>query len=81
MTVSIGTVNVYDAKTNFSRLLARVEGGDEIVISRHGRPVARLIAYRPDRTVRRPGVWQGRVRIAADFDDFSASDERDWYGA
>jgi prevent-host-death family protein len=74
------TVNVYDAKTNFSRLLARAEGGEEIVISRHGRPVARLVPYKPDRVVRKPGLLKGKIKIAPDFDDFSASDERDWYG-
>ncbi|MGV9802336.1 type II toxin-antitoxin system Phd/YefM family antitoxin [Mycobacterium sp. NPDC003449] len=74
------TVNVYDAKSRFSRLLARVEAGDEIVISRHGRPIARLVPYQPDRIVRRPGAWKGRVTIAADFDDFTAADERAWYG-
>lgn len=75
------TVNVYDAKTHFSRLLARAEGGAEIVISRHGRPVARLIPYRSDPVARQPGIWKGRVAIGDDFDQFSASDERDWYGA
>ncbi|GBE64147.1 hypothetical protein MFM001_06090 [Mycobacterium sp. MFM001] len=75
------TVNVYDAKTNFSRLLARAEAGDEIVISRHGRPVARLVPYRPDRVERKPGLLKGKIKIAPDFDDFSASDARDWYGA
>ncbi|MGV0741465.1 type II toxin-antitoxin system Phd/YefM family antitoxin [Mycolicibacterium sp. XJ870] len=74
------TVNVYDAKSRFSRLLAQVEAGDEIVISRHGRPIARLVPYQPDRVVRQPGIWKGRVTIGADFDDFSASDDRDWYG-
>lgn len=74
------TVNVYDAKSRFSRLLAQVEAGDEVVISRHGRPVARLVPYQPDPVVRRPGIWQGQIAISADFDDFPASDERDWYG-
>ncbi|MEB3049155.1 type II toxin-antitoxin system Phd/YefM family antitoxin [Mycolicibacter sp. MYC123] len=73
-------VNVYDAKTHFSRLLARAESGDEIVISRHGRPVARLVPYQPERTVRRPGIWRGQVSIAPDFDDFDAADERAWHG-
>jgi prevent-host-death family protein len=36
-------VNVYEAKTHFSKLLARVESGDEVVITRRGRPVARLV--------------------------------------
>lgn len=74
------TVNVYDAKSRFSRLLSQVEAGDEIVISRHGRPIARLVPYEPARIVRLPGVWKGQVTMAADFDDFSSADERDWYG-
>lgn len=74
-------VDVYDAKTNFSRLVARAEDGDEVVICRRGHPVARLVGYRPDRIARRPGVWTGQVGIAADFDDFSVADERDWFGA
>lgn len=78
--MSTEQVNVYDAKTHFSRLLARAESGDEIVISRHGRPVARLVPYRPERQVRRPGIWRGQVVMATDFDDFTAADERNWYG-
>lgn len=73
------TVNVYEAKSHFSQLLARVEAGEEIVIARNGRPVARLvpIAIRPDRT---PGLFAGQIVIADDFDDFTEQDERDWYG-
>jgi prevent-host-death family protein len=62
-------VNIHDAKTHLSRLLERVEGGEEIVISRAGRPVARLVSYRGLATRRRPGAWRGRVRIAPDFDE------------
>ncbi|WP_395310423.1 type II toxin-antitoxin system prevent-host-death family antitoxin [Mycobacterium sp. AMU20-3851] len=73
-------VNAYDAKSHFLRLLARVEHGDEVVISRNGRPVARLVPYRPTQVARRPGMWKGRVTMPADFDDFSTREERDWYG-
>ena len=62
-------VNVHEAKTHLSRLLERVEAGEEIVISRSGRPVARLTSYRGLASQRRPGAWRGRVRIAPDFDD------------
>ena len=41
------TVNVHEAKTNLSRLLAQVEAGDDVVIARNGKPVARLVRYRP----------------------------------
>ncbi|HET9188718.1 MAG TPA: type II toxin-antitoxin system prevent-host-death family antitoxin [Acidothermaceae bacterium] len=61
-------VNVYDAKTNLSRLLDRVERGDEIVIARAGRPIARLVAFAPRSKPRAPGAWRGKVRISADFD-------------
>lgn len=75
------TVNIYDAKTRLSKLITEVESGDEITISRNGRPVARLVPYRSTRTDRIPGTWSGRVAIADDFDDFSTADEADWFGA
>jgi prevent-host-death family protein len=59
-------INVHHAKTRFSELLRRVEGGEEIVIARHGRPVARLVAM--PATARTPGRWREKVRIAHDFD-------------
>ncbi|QAA76334.1 MAG: hypothetical protein BIP78_0568 [Candidatus Bipolaricaulis sibiricus] len=61
-------VNVHEAKTHLSRLLARVEGGEEVVIARAGRPIARLvpISERPDRRV--PGTARGKVTIAPDFE-------------
>ena len=62
-------VNIHEAKTNLSRLVQRAEAGEEIVIGRAGVPVARLVAWRPDGSSRRPGVWRGRVRMGADFDD------------
>jgi prevent-host-death family protein len=66
------SVNIHEAKTHLSRLVERVEAGDEVVIARAGRPVARLVPYQRRRTPREPGLWRGRVRIA---DDFDASDE------
>jgi prevent-host-death family protein len=62
-------VNIHDAKTNFSRLIERAEQGEDIVIGRAGRPVARLVPYRESASPRRPGGWEGRVRIAPDFDE------------
>jgi prevent-host-death family protein len=63
-------VNVYEAKTQLSKLLEQVENGDEIVIARNGRPVARLVPAQRDRAPRRkPGGWKGRVWMAPDFDE------------
>ena len=61
------TVNVHEAKTHLSRLLARVEKGEEILIARAGTVVARLVPA-PVRTAS-PGAWRGQVTIAPDFDE------------
>ena len=62
-------VNVHEAKTHLSRLLERVANGEEIVIGKAGRPVAKLVPYNEVEGPRSPGAWQGRVRIAPDFDE------------
>jgi prevent-host-death family protein len=62
-------VNVYEAKTHLSRLLERVEAGEEIVIARNGRPVARLVPTQRVRSPRVPGAWKGKVWMADDFDE------------
>ena len=61
-------VNVYEAKTRLSELLERVSRGEEIVLGRAGRPVARLVPYRPQRDPRVPGRLAGRITAARDFD-------------
>lgn len=63
------TVNVHEAKTQLSRLLERVLQGEEVVIARHGKPVARLVAVseRPER--RSPGSAKGMVVLSEDFDE------------
>jgi len=61
-------VNVHEAKTQLSRLLARVEAGEEVVIARDGKPVARLVPVAPSTVRRVPGEDAGKVWIADDFD-------------
>jgi len=61
------TVNVHEAKTHLSRLLARVETGEEIIIARGGRPIARLQRLEGPRRRRTPG--NDRIVIKPDFDD------------
>ena len=60
-------VNVQEAKIHLSRLLARAEAGEEILISRAGQPVARLVPARRAQGRRRPGRFVGKGRIADDF--------------
>ena len=61
-------VNVYEAKTTFSKLLDRVVDGEEIVIGRAGKPLARLVPFRPKRAPRAPGEFAGRIQMKEDFD-------------
>jgi prevent-host-death family protein len=60
-------VNVHEAKTHLSRLLQRVESGEEITIARSGTPIARLVPVAQDRK-KMQGMDRGRVWIADDFD-------------
>jgi prevent-host-death family protein len=66
------SVNIQEAKTHFSRLVMLAETGEEVVITRAGRPVARLVPFRASLEPRTPGLWRGRVTLAADFDDPTA---------
>jgi prevent-host-death family protein len=63
------SVNVYEAKTHLSQLIDRAAAGEEIIIARAGRPVARLVSLADPARGRMPGGWRGRVRIGDDFDD------------
>lgn len=62
-------VNIHEAKTHLSRLLERVQAGEEITIAKAGRPIARLTAIveRPKRRI--PGLDKGKIVIHPDFDD------------
>ncbi len=62
-------INIHQAKTHLSRLLERVEAGEQIVIARAGKPVARLVPWRSRRSPRVLGQFRGHIHIAGDFDD------------
>jgi len=60
-------VNVYEAKTNLSRLLAQVEAGEEVVLSRSGKPIARIVPWTEPASARRSlGLLAGKIRESAD---------------
>jgi prevent-host-death family protein len=65
----MSAINLYEAKTNLSSLVDRAAAGEEIVIAKGGRPLARLVPLH-QRTAPRPlGLLAGQVRVGADFDD------------
>jgi len=61
-------VNIRAAKTHFSRLVDRAAKGEEIIISKAGKPVARLMPLAAPARRRRPGLLKGKIKIADDFD-------------
>jgi len=71
-------VNVHAAKTNLSRLLERAEAGEEIVIGRAGKPIAKLVPYVANRPKRVFGRLKGQIVIHGDFDADNEEITRDF---
>jgi prevent-host-death family protein len=59
-------LNVHQAKTHLSRLLDRVAAGEEIVLGKSEKPIAKLVPIQP--VTRKPGRLKGKIKIASDFD-------------
>jgi prevent-host-death family protein len=62
------TINIYEAKAKLSKLVERAAAGEEVIIARGGRPVARLTQLTPVRPQIRFGLLRGKVKMAPDFD-------------
>ena len=59
--------NVHEAKTHFSKLLERVLNGEEVIIAKSGKPVARILPLTSNTAPRKPGVDKGKIIIQTDF--------------
>jgi prevent-host-death family protein len=64
----MSTINIYKAKTHLSRLVDEAAAGEDIIIARGGKPIARLTRLQPPRRPLRFGLLKGKVKVAADFD-------------
>lgn len=62
------TVNIQEAKAQFSKLIDAVAQGEEIMIAKAGKPTAMLVPIQEHHSVRRPGTMKGEIQIAEDFD-------------
>lgn len=65
----MSTVNIHEAKTRLSELLRRVAAGEEILIARAGKPIARLLPIEAPCEPRKPGSARGLISIGDDFDE------------
>jgi antitoxin (DNA-binding transcriptional repressor) of toxin-antitoxin stability system len=60
-------ITVHHAKTNLSRLIKKAAAGEEIIIARGDKPVARLVAIGAVKGTRQPGVLKGKLRVGPEF--------------
>jgi prevent-host-death family protein len=68
--------NIHEAKTHLSKLIERVSAGEEIVIGKAGKPVAKLVPYtEKKKTRRKPGAWKGKIWLAPDWDSDETNEE------
>jgi prevent-host-death family protein len=73
--MKIVVVGMHEAKTHFSKLVRRVEAGDEVIVKSFDKPVARIVPYTSAVRERKPGALAGRITIKPGFDDLPAGFE------
>ena len=61
--------NIHEAKTHLFRLIKSVIAGEEVIIAKAGKPLVKLIPYEETKQPRKPGGWEGKVIMSADFDE------------
>jgi prevent-host-death family protein len=75
------TVNIHEAKTHLSKLLAKVQAGEEVIIAKAGKPLARVTAIEPPEPKSRLGFLKGKITVPDDFDTmFQDEIEEMFYG-
>ena len=73
-------INIHEAKTNLSKLIEKTAKGEEVIISKAGKPVAKLVSYKEELKPRVPGLWKGKVWVSDDFDDEDEEINKMFYG-
>lgn len=73
-------VNIHEAKTNLSKLIEKTSHGEEIIIAKAGKPVAKLVAHKEKLEPRKLGLLKGKIFIPDDFDDEDEEINKLFYG-
>ena len=71
----MATVTIHNAKTHLSQLIARVESGEEIILARGSKPVAKLVPLEPVKTKRQYGAYRGKISFSDSFFDPMSEEE------
>ncbi len=72
-------INIHQAKTHFSKLIDAAMKGEEVIIAKAGKPLAKLVPILLDKPQRKPGALKGKIRISKDFDAPLPSDILDQF--
>lgn len=75
------TANIYQAKTQLSKLIQQVEKGKEVIIAKAGKPVVKLVPYKEKIKVRKPGLLKGKITVPGDFNEESKEINEMFYGS
>lgn len=67
--MNLHITNISEAKAQLSALIEKVLAGEEVIIGKAGKPVAKLVPFERNDEPRRPGALKGKIRIAEDFDE------------
>lgn len=73
-------VNIHDAKTNLSKLIEQTQQGEEVIIAKAGKPVAKLSVYKEKLKPRKLGLWKGKAWVSPDFDEEDEEINKLFYG-
>ncbi|MFH1350203.1 MAG: type II toxin-antitoxin system prevent-host-death family antitoxin [Pseudomonadota bacterium] len=66
--INMQVINISEAKARLSALIEKVLAGEDVIIGKAGKPIAKLIPYEPGKKPRTPGMLKGMIKIADDFD-------------
>ena len=72
--------NIHQAKTNLSKLIEKTQKGEDVLIAKAGKPVAKLSPYKEELKPRKPGLWKGKVWVSDDFDEEDKEINKLFYG-
>lgn len=73
-------INIHQAKTNLSKLIEKTQAGEEVIIAKAGKPVAKLVGYTGKLKPRKPGALKGKIFVPDDFTEESEEINRLFYG-
>ncbi len=73
-------INIHEAKTNLSKLIEKTSQGEEVIIAKAGKPVAKLVEYKEKLKPRKLGLWKGKVWMSDDFNDEDPEINKLFYG-